>query len=268
MNQDYKSIVVGDSIRSVIVEDEERSQATLIRLLEENCPQVKVVGVAGSVADAVHKIDELKPDLIFLDIALPDGDGFNVLEGISHEDFEVIFVTAYDKYAIRAFEFSALHYLLKPINHIELQIAVKRFRLKDKNGKEDFESKLELLRKNINNDQQKLMLPTLQGFEIIDLDRIIRFEASHNYTECFVLDENHKVKRLTVSKPLINFENILTDLSFVRVHNKHLINLQYVRKYIKGQGGSLKMSDGSEVSVSKSRKNDFLERMAEFARQL
>ena len=264
MTADYKSVLVDDSIKTVIVEDEERSQATLIKLLKDHCPAVKVIGVASNVAEAVQIIDEKKPQMVFLDIALPDGDGFNVLEGVDFDEFEVIFVTAYDKYAIRAFEFSALHYLLKPINHIELQIAVKRFRTRQESADDNLSEKIQTLRDNINSDQQKLMLPTLQGYEIIDLEDIIRFEANHNYTECFLVNN----QKLMVSKPLINFENILTDLQFARVHNKHLVNLKYVKKYIKGQGGSLKMTDDSEINVSKSRKNEFLDKLSSFARHI
>ncbi|MCD4698896.1 MAG: LytTR family DNA-binding domain-containing protein [Bacteroidales bacterium] len=264
MTDDYKSILVEGAIRSFIVEDELRSQATLNKLLMEYCPQVKVVGKATSVEEAIQLINQIKPELIFLDIGLPDGDGFNVLENLEYADYKVIFVTAYDKYAIRAFEFSALHYLLKPISHIELQMAVKRFSLIEKEGNADFEQKLITLKENISSELQKLMLPTVNGFEIIALDDIIRLEASHNYTECFLLHD----KKIVVSKPLINFETILTDLSFVRIHNKHLVNLKYVKRYYRGSGGYLKMIDNSEVSVSKSRKNDFLERLNNFARHL
>ncbi|MCF8368593.1 MAG: LytTR family DNA-binding domain-containing protein [Bacteroidales bacterium] len=264
MADDYKSILVEGAIRSFIVEDELRSQATLIKLLKEYCPQVKVIGRASSVEEAVTNINKLEPELIFLDIGLPDGDGFNVLENLSYNDFKVIFITAYDKYAIRAFEFSALHYLLKPISHIELQMAVKRFSLLKKEENSSFEEKINILKENIQTDPQKLMLPTVNGFEIIALDEIIRLEASHNYTDCFLLNN----KKILVSKPLINFETILNDLNFVRVHNKHLVNLKYVVRYFKGSGGYLKMTDNSEVSVSKSRKNDFLERLNNFARHL
>ena len=142
VEKDYKSIVVEKGISAIIVEDEVRSQQTLRKLLEQYCPQVRILGFAGSVDGAVALINELKPQLIFLDIALPDGDGFNVLEETSYKDYKVIFVTAYDKYAIRAFEFSALHYLLKPINHIELQMAVKRFNPRGKADNIDFSKKL------------------------------------------------------------------------------------------------------------------------------
>lgn len=256
--------MIDDSIQTVIVEDEERSQATLIRLLEECCPEVKIISVVSNVAEAIAAIDEFQPEMVFLDIALPDGDGFNVLENTAFDNFEVVFVTAYDKYAIRAFEFSALHYLLKPINHLELQKAIQRY--KDRKNTEElkFNEQLQILRENINNDQQKLILPTLQGYEIISLEDVIRFQASHNYTECYLVNG----QKIIISKPLINFENILTDLFFVRVHNKHLINLKFVKKYIKGQGGSLKMIDDSEINVSKSRKNEFLDRLNNFARHI
>jgi two-component system LytT family response regulator len=264
MTADNKSNLVTDNIRTIIVEDEQRSQATLIKLLEECCPSVHIVSVASNVAEAIAAIDEYKPEMVFLDIALPDGDGFNVLESTSFENFEVVFVTAYDKYAIRAFEFSALHYLLKPINQLELQNAVQRFQKRKDVDDSKFNEQLQILKENINNDQQKLMLPTFQGYDIISLEDVIRFEASHNYTECYLVND----QKIIISKPLINFENILSDLYFVRVHNKHLINLRHVKKYVKGQGGSLRMIDNSEINVSKSRKNEFLDKLNNFARHI
>lgn len=262
-NTDYKSILVDKGIDTIIVEDELRSQQTLKKLLNQYCPQVNIIGLAGSVDEAVSLINELKPRLIFLDIALPDGDGFNVLEDTTFKDYKVIFVTAYDKYAIRAFEFSALHYLLKPISHIELQLAVKRFNDSGKPEELEFSKKISTLKENINSPE-KLLLPTTQGFEVIALKDIVRMEANHNYTDCYLISQEH----LLISKPLISFENILNDLEFVRVHNKHLINLKYVKKYFKGSGGSLVMMDGSEISVSKSRKNEFLEKLNDYARHL
>ena len=264
MQGDYKSIIVGSGIRSVIVEDEVRSQETLIKLLKKYTPQVKVVGTAGSEKEAIEVINEHKPELIFLDIALPDGDGFNVLENLHYEDFRVIFVTAYDQYAIRAFEFSTLHYLLKPISHIDLQVAIKRFIQEKQKSPVSFSTKLDTLRENFNTNNQKLMLPTMQGFEIIELDDIVRLESSHNYTTCILKDKS----TILVSKSLINFENILGDLHFARVHNKHLVNLKYIKKYYRGSGGTLKMTDDSEIAVSKGRKAEFIEKLNNFAYHL
>ncbi|MCB0807484.1 MAG: response regulator transcription factor [Bacteroidales bacterium] len=264
MNDEYRSIIIESGIKTVIVEDEQRSQETLVKLLRQYCPQVKVVGTAGSEKEAISLINQAQPELIFLDIALPDGDGFNVLENIDYLQYKVIFVTAYDNYAIRAFEFSALHYLLKPISHVDLQVAVKRYQQEKNRENDAFSSKISTLRENINNNNQKLMLPTLQGFEIIELNDIVRLEASHNYTTCFLKDKTN----IVISKPLINFESVLTDLHFARVHNKHLVNLKYVKKYMRGSGGSLKMADDSEIAVSKGRKAEFIEKLNDFAHHL
>lgn len=252
------------AIRSVIVEDEAMSQAALSSLLTQCCPHVSVVGVASDVKSAVNLIDTLKPQLIFLDIALPDGDGFNVLESIEHSDFKLVFVTAYDKYAIRAFEFAALHYLLKPISVVDLQDAVRRFSFSDPKSMVQFQERISTLKSNMNNNQQKIMLPTAQGFELVMIDEITRLESSHNYTQFFFAGGG----QLLVSKPLINFESILEDHHFVRIHNQHIVNLKYVKRYIRGSGGSVKLADNAELNVSKSRKTDFLDKLSAYAHHL
>jgi len=251
-------------INSVIVEDEKRSQEALYKMLKQCCPEVKVVSTAETVEDAVKIIDKLKPELIFLDIALPDGDGFNVLEQISLYNYQVVFVTAYDKYAIRAFEFSTLHYLLKPISHADLINTIEKYRRIRNENSSEYKAKISLLKDNFKGELQKIMLPTADGFEIISLDDIIRFEANHNYTFCYLKGE----RKILVSKSLINFENLLQDLHFIRVHSKHLVNLKYILKYIRGRGGSIKMIDNSEINVSKSRRNEFLAKLADFAHHL
>ena len=251
-------------IHSVIVEDESRSRAALSKLLAGSCPQVKIEGMAASVKDAVRLIDEVKPQLIFLDVALPDGDGFNVLENINHSSYRVIFVTAYDKYAIKAFEFSALHYLLKPISVVELKDAVDRFSMPVSGEFENYKQRIVTLKSNLNNKQQKIMLPTAQGYELVALDDITHLEASHNYTQCFFVSGG----RLLVSKPLINFENILEDHHFVRIHHQHIVNLKYVKRYIRGSGGSVKLEDNTELNVSKSRKMELLDKLSGFAHHL
>lgn len=252
------------AIRSVIIEDEARSQATLSKLLSQCCPQVTVVGMASDVASAIRLINEVKPQLIFLDIALPDGDGFNVLESIEHSAYKVIFVTAYDKFAIRAFEFSALHYLLKPISAIDLKDAVDRFTEADNEDVKYHKERINTLKSNLNSQQQKIMLPTAQGYELVSLDDITHLEANHNYTQCFFAGGG----RLLVSKPLISFETILEDQHFVRIHHQHIVNLKYVKRYIRGSGGSVKLSDNVELNVSKSRKIEFLDRLSGYAHHL
>jgi len=250
------------SIRALIVEDEKHSLASLKKLLEEYCPQVDVLGEATTVMQAVEKINLLKPQLVFLDIALPDGDGFEVLERIPNKFFQVIFITAYDKYAVRAFEFSALHYLLKPVGSDDLQNAVNRF--DNSNEKSNLDKKLVVLNENVNGKSKKLILPTTEGLCIIKLNELIRCEASRNYTNCYL----HNKKEQIVSKPIGIFEDILSDYFFVRVHNTHLINLKYVSKYVKGKGGLIIMRDNTEIHVSKARKNDFLEELKLYANYL
>lgn len=249
-------------IKALIVEDEARSIAFLKKLLEDYCPQVDVIGEATSVNQAIDQINLLKPQLVFLDIALPDGDGFEVLERIPNKFFHVIFITAYDNYAVRAFEFSALHYLLKPVSSNDLQNAVKRFG--NENEQSNLDKKLSVLSENLTEKSKKLILPTADGLRIIKLNELIRCEASRNYTTCYIKNKKEQI----VSKSLGIFEEILSDFHFVRVHNTHLINLKYVSKYIKGKGGVIVMQDNSEIQVSKTKKNEFLEQLKEYANYL
>lgn len=249
-------------IRSLIVEDEFKSIQILRSLLNEYCPEVEVVDDASTMEIAVRKIHEQKPELVFLDIALPDGDGFEILDSFEKINFKVIFVTAYDRYAIRAFEFAALHYLLKPINHIDLQKAVYRF--SETKEKIDIKEKLMTYYFNQQNNHRKLILPAIEGLNIIDIDQLVRCEASHNYTFCYLTNN----RKILVSKSLSNFEEILEDSIFIRIHNKHLINLQFVKKYIKGQGGCVIMQDNEEINVSKLKKPEFLEKLRTFAKSV
>lgn len=251
------------NISAIIVEDESKSIAALKNLLGVHCSHVDVIGTASNVKEAIHIIDKLKPDLVFLDIELPDGDGFEVMEKVSHKLFEIIFITAYDQYAVKAFELSALHYILKPINYQELKEAVERFG--NRNKSEDiFDQKFSVLKNNLIGNSNKIILPDTSGLQIIDIDDIIRCEADHNYTVCYLVDNN----KLTISKSLNKFEAILEDAFFCRVHNKHLVNLKYIIKYNKGSGGSIIMNDGTELNVSKGRKNEFLEKLSRVAKSL
>lgn len=249
-------------INVLLIDDEKRSLATLNKLIEKYCPTITVLGMAGNVKNGIELIDEMKPDLVFLDITMPDGDGFNVLEKVSYREFEVIFTTASDRHAVKAFEFSAIHYLLKPIDFRELQQAVERFeKVSDENT---FINKMDVLRKSLNNEHQKIILPSSDGLNIIELDEVIRCEASKNYTIFYLKDGQHMI----ASKPLNKFENILTDINFVRVHSKHLINLQYVKKYEKGKGGFVIFHDGSNAEVSEGKKKYFIQKLKEYAKSL
>jgi two-component system LytT family response regulator len=246
-------------IRTVIVDDEKNSIITVQKLAEKYTPEIEVVGTAQSVAEAVEVIKEKKPDLVFLDISMPDGDGFNVLEKLNDLDFKVVFITAYDQYAIKAFEFAALHYLLKPIKGEDLQHAIERFR--EENEKTDLNVQVDLLKNLLSqNELKRLVLSTSTGIHIIDIDDIVRCESSNNYTTFFFKDG----KKIIVSKSIQIYEKLLSPYHFCRVHNKHIVNLKYVKKYVKGRGGHLLLDTGEQIDVSEGRKKAFLEKLEKY----
>jgi two-component system LytT family response regulator len=253
---------MSEKINAILVDDERNSLLTLEKLLQKYCPEVNVIGKAQNVEEGIKVINDKKPDLVFLDIAMPDGDGFEVLEKVSHKLFEVIFTTAYDQYALKAFEFSALHYLLKPINFKELQEAVARF--EKVKSEEDFDDKIKLLKENLARQQNKIILPSMEGLNIIELDDIVRCESDNNYT-IFHLTSG---KRLVVSKTLNNFEKLLADKDFYRIHSKHLVNMKYIKKYVKGRGGYVVFEDGSHADVSAGRMKEFLTHLKMYAKSL
>lgn len=244
-------------INAVIIDDEEISRKTLKNLISEYFSEITVVGMAASVQEGIAKINQHHPDLVFLDIAMPDGDGFEVIEKTMGIPYQTIFITAHHDYAIKAFEFAALHYLLKPINIEELEHAIARFR--DVKIKEAFTQRFEILKQGFNNSFKKIALPTNDSILFIELASIIRCEASHNYTVFHLKNKEHVV----MSKSLFNYENLLEPFNFFRVHDKHLINMKYVTKYIRGKGGSAIMEDGSEIEISTRKKEDFLRKISE-----
>ncbi len=251
-----------DSIRSVIIDDEVKSISSLEKLLQRYVPNLSVEGTANSVQEAIRLIDEAEPELVFLDINMPDGTGFDVLEKVSFKQFEVIFVTAYDSYAVKAFEFSAIHYLLKPVSYIELQKAIQRYeQIKSESA---LEERISVFRESFDQKPRKIILPTSDGLNIVDIETIIRCEADSNYTIFYLQNAQKEI----VSKSLNNFDKLLSDLHFIRVHNKHLINLKHINKYVKGKSGYVIMNDGEHVYVSESRKKAFIEALKEFAKSL
>ncbi|NOX46634.1 MAG: response regulator transcription factor [Chlorobi bacterium] len=246
-------------IYSVIVEDEESGRNTLRTLLRQNCPQVLVLGEATNVAEAVELIDELRPGLVFLDINLPDGAGFNIFDKVSHKSFEVIFTTAYNEFAVKAFEFSALHYLQKPFGAIELIEAVRRY------GKTKMlNEKIEILGHNLqraNGKDMKLVLPVGNGNEIIGTNEIIYLEADEGYSTCF-LSSNRSV---LLSRTLSDLESQLALSHFIRIHRKHIINIQYIKRYKLGRDAYVVLENKIKLKISSARKDDFFERMNSFA---
>ncbi|XOV93407.1 MAG: LytR/AlgR family response regulator transcription factor [Bacteroidota bacterium] len=246
-------------LRSVIVEDEKHSRESLKALLTDFCEGVEVVQMAANVEEAITTIDTCRPDLVFLDIELQTGTGFNVLEGVKDRTFDVIFTTAFDQYAIQAIKFSSLDYLLKPIDIDELQSAVNKAIDKKQNGAAS-NDQVELLLKNIRTEQpqrRKICLATSDGLEFINVEDIIYCEASGSYTNFHLKGD----KLILVSKNLKEYEHMLNPDLFMRVHNSFLINLSEVQKFVKSEGGYILMNTNKQISISQSRRDEFLVRM-------
>ncbi len=248
-------------IKVIIVEDEKNSREGLKNLLNEFCPEADVVGMASSVNEGLELIRRVNPDLVLLDIEMQTATGFDLLEQIEHITFDVVFTTAYEQYAIKAIKFSALDYLLKPIDVNELKAAIEKVVLKRSRGNENEQVKLLLKNLKLENPKtHKITLSTSEGLVFIPVNDIIRCEAQGAYTTFFLKAD----KKILVSKNLKEYELLLGDHGFFRVHNSHLINLAEVERYVKSDGGYVVMKDGSQSAISHTRKDEFLELMRNF----
>jgi len=244
------------ALRTIIVEDELGGRNALKAILK-NCEEITLIGEASNAIEAKDLIVSLKPDLLLLDIEMPFKNGFDLLSEIIDRTFDVIFTTAYDSYSIRAIRFSAIDYLLKPVDPDELSDAVARVFEKKKHNSYQPQLQIENLLdnlKSINKQNFKLSLPTAEGTLFIPIEDIVRCESDANYTRFFFKDGT---KPVVVSKTLKEFEELLNDYGFCRVHNSHMINLKFIRRYIRGEGGIVVMLDGTEVEVSRRKKEIF-----------
>lgn len=242
-------------INAVIIDDEKKCVSLLRHLIENNCTDVSVVGEAGSALEGINEIETHQPDLVFLDIEMPDKSGFELLNSLPEIKFDIIFTTAYNHYAIKAIRFSALDYLLKPVDIDELKNAVAR--VHKKHDKKEQRENIDLLVNNIRSlkpNFSRITLSTQDGLVILHVDEILYCEASGTYTVFYLKNK----EKIIVSKTLKEYEELLKDHYFFRLHNSYLVNLNEVKKYIKGDGGSVIMSNGDEVFVSKRKKEEFL----------
>jgi len=244
-------------IRAIIIDDELHCLQTMNILINDFCPDITVVDRCTSGEKALESIENLKPDLIFLDIEMPSMNGFELLEHFDQIPFSVIFTTSYDQYAIRAIRFSALDYLLKPVNSRELIAAVHKVRIqKNPPSAEQFHMLLGQMQ-NRDSSFTKIAVPTAEGYELIPTNELVNFEASNNYTLIYLKNRT----RITACRTLKEMEEQLNSFgNFIRVHHSHIVNLNEVSKYIRGEGGYLVMCDGSTVTVSKSRKEKLLKK--------
>lgn len=242
-------------ITAAIVDDEQGNRENLLRMLRQGCPHIRISGICSSVAEARIVLAETRPDILFLDICLGNDTGFSLLESLPDIPFEVIFVTAFDQYAIQAIRFSALDYLLKPIDPAELTRAVDkavRIILRKQENK-----RMQNLLANTKtvDKRKKIALSVADKIEFVEVGTIVRCESESNYTTFFLKSG----ERLVVSRTLKEFDELLSPYNFLRVHQSHLINLDEIKSFMKTDGGYIRMKDGSSVSISRQRRNYVIE---------
>ncbi|MFT6336118.1 MAG: two-component system LytT family response regulator [Halioglobus sp.] len=245
-------------MNAVIIDDEVMALDSLEYDIKTYCPEIKIIGKFDNPEEAILFIDKHEPDIVMTDIQMPRMDAFRMLDQLAFTDFELILVTAYNKYAVRAFEFSAVDYIVKPIEPDKLRQAVIKAQEKKKSN--DLEQRLSLILHNIkfgNKENHTLAIPTLEGAEFIEIDDIIHCKADANYCNIHISTG----EKLVVSKPLKHFADLLTERGFIRVHQSHLINTAYIRSYRKGSAGSLILKDGTIIPISKSYKRNLNEFM-------
>lgn len=245
-------------IKAIIIDDDYVSRMLLTEILKKSMGNVELLGEADCVEEGLSLIKRSDPDLVFLDISMPDGTGFDLLDKLKDIDFKIIFVTAYSEYAIRAFKYSAFDYLVKPINSDDLKKAIGRI---PKIRKADSKVAINALKANLMSNgepgSRTIALPEQNGFAIIDVDKIVRCEGMRNYTRIIFKEGGEKI----VSRTLLEFENLMTPLGFVRIHRSHLVNLANVVRYIKAQGGMVELRTGELLKVSPKHKENLLNKL-------
>lgn len=245
-------------IKAIIIDDETYARDSLTKVIHQYCKEVSIIGTGENVAEAIELIYRLSPDIVFLDIEMPHGNGFTLFDKIKTPQFETIFTTAYEEYAIKAFRISALDYLTKPIDFRELQDAVNRFKNKQKVGIK--EQRIELLIENLSNNSSefnKIVLPDYEGFTMVKIADIIYCKADGSYTEVHLLNG----KKITTSKLLKSVEELLPEQTFYRIHKSYLVNLNLIKRYNKIDGHQVLMEDNVLLDVSDRNKKEFLERL-------
>lgn len=241
--------------RAVIIDDEINSRDSIRQMLLLYCNDITIVGEAEGVNSGIDCINECKPDIVFLDIKMPDGSGFDLLKRIGKIDFRVIFVTAFEEYAIKAFRFNAIDYITKPIDPDELRQAVEKAAKygKNDNSEETIRMLLETINRPIQN-HRKIILRTLNTIHVIEIDQIIRCESDRNYTAFHILGE----EKLLISRTLKDFDELLEEYGFFRVHNSHMINLNFVRKFQRDELLCI-LTDGTTIPVAYRKRDELLD---------
>ena len=245
-------------LKTVIIDDDYVSRMILRDMLEKFLDNIEILGEAGTVADGVKLIEDTDPELVLLDISMPDGTGFDLLDKLKSINFKLIFITAYSEYAVKAFKYSAFDYIIKPLNVEELTKAIKRIpHIKQVDNKVRVKSLKDNLFSNEETTSKTVALPEINGFAIINAEDIVRCEGKRNYTRIIFKDNSEKI----VSRTLLEFEHLLAPLGFVRIHRSHLVNFQNVVRYIKSAGGMVELKTGELLKVSPKHKENLLNKL-------
>jgi two-component system, LytTR family, response regulator len=243
-----------EKLNAILIDDELNSLQNLQQKLIEFCPSIHIITVTQKPEDAILLIQKHKPDVIFLDIEMPRMNGFRMLDEVGELNFEIIFTTAYNHYAVDAIRMSAFDYLMKPIAIKDLQNAVDRLVKQKQLFTKDKLGVLKNVLQNTKSQEEKIVIPTSDGMEFIAIHTILHIESSSNYSKIYFVDG----KNILVTKLLKDFEEILLPYRFYRIHNSHLINLKYIEKYIKLEGGQVRLTDGTVLDIARRKKDEFL----------
>ncbi|ANI90365.1 hypothetical protein A9P82_14345 [Arachidicoccus ginsenosidimutans] len=243
-------------LTATIIDNEEMGRIALRQKLNNYCPGIKILGEAADGAEGLHLIENQSPDIVFLDIEMPRMGGFEMLNQLPEHHFHLIFVTAYDQYAIRAIRFAAFDYLLKPVDIDELKQVVER--AQQATPLHNNARKLEVLQENVKTSSHlgKIAIPVLEGLLFLNTEEIVHLEAAGNYTVIHLTDNSRQVATHTLK----DFEELLPSNLFFRTHHSHIINLKYIKRYIKGDGGQIELTDDRFITVSRRKKEEFLKR--------
>jgi len=248
-------------ISCILIDDEADSLEVMEMLLKTYCPQVKIEAVCNSAENGIAAIKQYRPDVVFLDIEMPNMNGFDMLEKFDELFFDVVFITAYQQFAIKAFRYSALNYLLKPVDSDDLVKTIERVeKKKSPPMKEQMEMLMQQMRSSEKQTVPRIALTTSDGMLFVMTSDIIFCESDSNYTKVILKDG----RKILVSKPMKEIDETLSGPDFYRIHNSYLINLNHIKKYVRGEGGYVIMADGSNVSISRTKKQEFVDLFSKF----
>lgn len=247
-------------IKAILIDDERNAIEMLEWLLNTYCPEIKIVAMCESAENGIASIAELKPDVVFLDIEMPKMNGFTMLENIKDIDFEIVFTTAYDKFAVKAFRFAALNYLLKPIDPEDLKLTIERLKTKISSPSKDQMDLLFQHLTTLENKPERIALATNDGLVFVKTKDISYCKADSNYTSVVMANG----QKLLIAKTLKDIDETLSGKDFFRVHNSYLVNINHISKYVRGDGGYILMPDDTQITIARSKRDDFFELFTRF----